>query len=120
MGLILTIYPKTTLTIITKLLRWYHRVVHNFPAKFQSCKFNGLGGVASLRNTNILCNEKNVFFNLLLTCIIQNKDNSVSAISIHKSMQFYINILIRLCYVKLSFTLQTTNSIIIYLSSATP
>ena len=34
MGNILTIYSKTTITIITKLLRWYHRVVHNIPAKF--------------------------------------------------------------------------------------
>ena len=29
--------------MITKLLRCDHRVVHNVPAKNQSCRFNGLG-----------------------------------------------------------------------------
>ena len=48
MGHILTIYSKTTITINTKLLRW----VHNFPTKFQSCRFNGLlEGVGLQGNT---------------------------------------------------------------------
>ena len=50
-GYILTIYLKTTITIITKLLRWDHRVVHNVPTKFKSCRFNSLGGVGLQRNT---------------------------------------------------------------------
>ena len=33
MGHILTIYSKIKITIITKLLRWDHRVVHNVLAK---------------------------------------------------------------------------------------
>ena len=45
---ILTIYSKTT--VITKL-SFGQRVVHNVPAKFQSYKFNGLGGEALQRNT---------------------------------------------------------------------
>ena len=51
MGHIQTVYSKPTIAIITKLHIWYHRVVHNIPAKFQSCRFHGLGGVALQRNT---------------------------------------------------------------------
>ena len=54
MGHILIIYSKISITIITKLPRWVHRAVHNVPAKFQSCKFNSLGGVALQRNTQTI------------------------------------------------------------------
>ena len=53
-GYILTIYSKITITIITKLLRWDHRVIRNVPAKFQSRRSNGLGGVALQRNKIII------------------------------------------------------------------
>ena len=63
MGHILTVYTKTTITIITKL-RLDHRVVQNVPIKFQSCRFNGLGGVALQQNTFLTSNNFLVIWGL--------------------------------------------------------